>query len=125
LQICESTAAGRTGWKTLLLGRSGLKSLRFRTGSHADSLARGFFEAGAKALDPLRTLSRNAEALLPSAKAEGSHQADGTGARWEPPHLCGGWSASALQKQGSTSNLRFSAGQFRGGVFPQPVKPGP
>jgi hypothetical protein len=31
--------------------------------------------AGAKAHDQFRTLSRNAEALLPSAKAEGSHPA--------------------------------------------------
>jgi hypothetical protein len=70
-----------------------------------------------------RTLSRNAEALLPSAKAEGSHPADGPGARWEPSHLCGGWSASALRKQGSTSILRFSAGESQARVFPQPVKP--
>jgi hypothetical protein len=35
------------------------------------------FEAGAKAHDRSRTLSRNAEALLPSAKAEGSHQTPG------------------------------------------------
>ena len=35
------------------------------------------FEAGAKAHDRDRTLSRNAEALLPSAKAEGSHQTPG------------------------------------------------
>src|ERR1700721_2211577 len=33
----------------------------------------GFFDASAKAQDKSRTLSRNAEALLPSAKAEGSH----------------------------------------------------
>jgi hypothetical protein len=37
------------------------------------ALARGFFDASAKAQDKSRTLSRNAEALLPSAKAEGSH----------------------------------------------------
>jgi hypothetical protein len=31
-------------------------------------------------------LSPATEALLPSAKAEGSHQTDGPGARWEPLH---------------------------------------
>jgi hypothetical protein len=34
----------------------------------------GFFAAGAKAHDQGRSLFRNAEALLPSAEAEGSHQ---------------------------------------------------
>ncbi len=43
------------------------------------------------------------------------------GARWEPPHLWGGWSASALQNQDSTSILRFSAGESRFATFPHPV----
>jgi hypothetical protein len=41
------------------------------------ALALDFFRGQSKAHDHSRTLSRNAEALLPPAKAEGSHQARG------------------------------------------------
>ncbi len=58
--------------------------------SHADSKAPGI--AGAKAHDHFRTLPRNAEALLPSAKAEGSHQPDGLGGPVEAP-ACPGFPA--------------------------------
>ena len=38
----------------------------------------------------------------------------GLSARWEPPHSCGGRSASALRERISTLIMRFSAGAFRG-----------
>jgi hypothetical protein len=76
------------------------------------ALALDFFAVSAKAHGHSRTLSRNAEALLPSPKAEGFHLARGVDLRFLlwfsrrlfSPELC--WDSRARLKSGLDTKPR-------------------